>query len=78
MDKTLYLVYWNNGEWIGGYEKRGDDFRQIFNDPLYHGWVYPKLKDYNKVEILTEDEFSKIHKIVTLEEWLENNYGNKI
>lgn len=78
MKKTLYLVYWNNNEFVGGYEKRRGDFCQVFNDFIDHKYAYTKLKAYNKIEILTEDEFSKIHKIVTLEEWLEKNCGGEV
>ena len=78
MNKTLYLVYWNNNKFVGGFEKQGDDFHQIFNDPINHSYVYQKQKAYNKIEILTEEEFSKVHKIVTLEEWLRKNYGGEV
>lgn len=75
MTKTLYLVYWNNNKFVGGYERRGVDFCQVFNDSIDYKYAYEHLKAYNRIEILTEEAFSKVHKIVTLEEWLGKNYG---
>ena len=73
MDKTLYLVYWNNNEFVGGYEKRDGDFVQVFNSLKRFPYAFERLEKYENIKILSEEAFSKIHKIVTLEEWLGKN-----
>lgn len=69
--ETLYLVYWDNGEYVGGYEKRGDDYSQVFNDPINWRFVYDKLKEYTEVKVMTQAEFAKVHKIRFLQDYLE-------
>lgn len=69
--ETLYLVYWDNGEYVGGYEKRGDDYSQIFNDPIDRRFVYDKLKEYKEIKVMTQAELAKVHKICLIDDYLE-------
>lgn len=70
--ETLYLVYWDNGKYVGGYEKRGDDYSQVFNDPIDWRFVYEKLKEYKEIKVMTQAELAKVHKIYFLQDYLRD------
>ena len=69
---TLYLVYWDNGKYVGGYEKHDDNYKQVFNNPIDFGYLGKQLKKYKTIKILTQAEFAKVHKICFLADYLRN------
>lgn len=58
--KKLYLVYWNNNEYVGGYEKRDGRFVQRFNYRINDKYIHELLKEYEVIEVWLEDEFIEL------------------
>lgn len=70
--RILYLVYWDNNKWVGGYEKRNNDYVQVFNDPIRYSFVYDSLKKYKEIKIMTQADFGKEHKLYFLDDFLQD------
>ncbi len=70
--KILYLVYWDNDKWVGGYEKEGDNYSQVFNDPINCGFVYDHIKKYKEIKVMTQVEFEKVHKLHFVDDFLHD------
>lgn len=62
--KKLYLVYWNNNEYVGGYEKRDGRFVQKFNYRINDKYIHEVLKEYEVIEVWFEDAFIELKNAV--------------
>lgn len=62
--KKLYLVYWNNNEYVGGYEKRDSRFVQKFNYRINDKYIHEALKEYEVIEVWFEDAFIELKNAV--------------
>ena len=62
--KKLYLVYWNNNEYVGGYEKRDGRFIQRFNYRINDAYIHEVLKEYEVIEVWFEDVFIELKNAV--------------
>lgn len=75
--KALYLVFWDNGEYVGGFEKMPScGFTQLFNTPISElGKKSSDIKSHKTIRTFTESEWKIYSGGICLNEYLNANVG---